>query len=573
VPHINFTEVTFKNFLSFGNTPTTIQLNRSPTTLVQGVSGSGKSTILEAVTFCLYGVPFRNISKKDMTNTVNLKDCETKVSFKIGTTDYVVVRGLKPSVFEIYIDGVLVDQSAHVRDYQSYLEETILNISYKTWVQVVVLGYANYSPFLWLKASDRRLFVDEILGTGIFQKMLVKSRELQSEIKNNITTTESTIVGLKTSIKGLKDNLITLQSQDESRVQLIKDQVESEKIRIAEINSDLTELASTAMTIASSMVNKSHITEELDNLRAALQKLSNRSNFLKTDIGFFNSNTSCPACAQSIDTDHASKLIEVREAELSSIDKQTSILNSNIEDMLGSLKELELIESNLSTLKQQAVSLKLSLDVHTKSLQSKEHDLRTVSTQGTEMVKDIAQRIVSLHDEVSALVEHKAALGEENRYIQVAQQFLKEDGIKSTIIKSYIPLLNDTINRYLDTMGFHMRFSLNEEFEETILARFRDSMSFGSLSQGEQSRIGLAITLAWRKVAMSRNAVSTNLIFFDEVIDSALSASDVESVMSLMKEVGEESNVWIISHKPDLISSYCRSVITIEKQGNFSRIV
>lgn len=570
---IIFKTISFKNFFSFGNTPTVIQLDKSKTTLIQGQSGSGKSTILEAITFCLFSKPFRDIKKKSAVNTVNGKDCVVECEFVIQDTKYKVIRGMKPDIFEIYINDVMVDQDAHNRDYQKYLEETILQFSYKTWVQVIALGFANYSPFLWLSSGERRQFVDEILGTGIFQKMLIKSNKQLQEIRNELSILEAKTIGLKTSISNSKTYLQTLQKQDESRVHSLKEQILEEQEQVSTIEDQISFEASRALAIASSITNKDGLNKQLLDAIRQISNIKDRQMFLERDIKFFETNDTCPACAQNISEEHSAKLISIRAEEHSQKGVEKEKLQNESEKIKRQIDEIEDNEQQIQRIKQSIENLKISLKHHKSILSQKEKDLSEISSQGKELISEVAASIVKMLEEQNEYSEQRSELNERVRYLQIAQQLLREDGIKSNIIKTYIPLLNNTINKYLDVMGFHMRFSLNEEFEETILARFRDDMSFGNLSQGEQSRINLAIILAWRNVAMSRNAVSTNLIFFDEVLDSALAASDVESVWMLIREISNDGNVLVISHKPDLLFSKVQSVITVEKSGNFSKIV
>lgn len=571
--NIIFESISFKNFFSFGNQPTTIKLNKSNTTLIQGQSGSGKSTILEAITFCLFGRPFRDIKKKTAVNTVNGKDCVVECTFTIQATSYKVVRGMKPDIFEIYINDEMVDQTAHNRDYQKYLEESILQFSYKTWVQVIALGFANYSPFLWLSSGERRQFVDEILGTGIFQKMLIKSNKQIQEIRNDLSIIDAKTIGLKTSISNSKSYLATLQKQDENRIHSLKDQIVEEREQISIIEETISMQAARALYLAEIIINKDDINKKLYELTRKINNIKDRQSFLERDIKFFETNDTCPACAQTISNDHSTNLISIREQEYKQKELERTSLYNESEKVKRQLDEIETTEQQIRQIRQSIENSKISLKHHNTLLEQKEIDLSNIASQGKELISEVASNIVKMLEEQNQYSEQRGELNEKVRYIQMAQQLLREDGIKSNIIKSYIPLLNNTINKYLDAMGFHMRFALNEEFEETILARFRDNMSFGNLSQGEQSRINLAIILAWRNVAMSRNSVSTNLIFFDEICDSALAASDVDSVMALLKNIGEDLNVFMISHKPDLLISHVRSVITVEKSGNFSKII
>lgn len=571
---INFQSITFKNFLSFGNTPTTILLNKSPTTLVQGQSGSGKSTILEAITFALYGVPFRNIKKPSLCNSVNNKECETRLKFSVGEKQYEVVRGIKPNIFEIYIDNVMVDQNAHMKDYQKYLEDCVLQITFKTWIQVVNMGYANFSPFLWLDPKSRRVFVDEILGTGVFQKMLVRVKDEQNIAKTRLSLLDVQITHLKTSIKTSKAYLASLQRHDDNKASTLKQQIEIERENISNIEHEISSTATIAMNIAQNISDKSSLVVQATCISDELKAKASRISLLQSDVLFFRENTKCPVCVQEIDANHAAHLIDQRMLETESISVVMSNLQLDLADLKSKIVSHTEASTELARLKQILNTAKASLVHRNDMLSTKVNELNDTTTQSSDMIRDVAANIVKDCEAVNRINEEKMQIHDRARYLQIMVQMLREDGIKASIIKSYIPLLNKTINRYLDVMGFNMRFSFDEEFNETILARFHDSMAYNNLSQGEQARINLAIVLSWREVAMSRNAISTNLICFDEVLDSTLAAADTEAVLSLIREISANgTNVFVISHRPEVLYNSFRSVITIAKDGNFSKIV
>jgi DNA repair exonuclease SbcCD ATPase subunit len=569
---LTFHRVTFKNFFSFGNTPTTVFLDKNQTTLITGVSGSGKSTILEAICYGLYGKAFRDINKNNVVNTVNNKDCLIEISFSQNGSNYTVRRGLKPGVFEIYCDGQFVNQNPNVRDYQKYLEENILKMNYSTFTQVVVLGYANYKPFMTLSAGARRSFVDEMLGTAVFRKMYDIAREEMTQCKNDASVLESSIAATVDSLKVLKDSLKKLRSKDKEREESLQSSIKDLEKLISSDESEVAEIQAKIDELTSSWSKKPDAKKqkEFTRIQAGIENAISK---LESEISFFDENSECPVCKQEIDAAHKDEIVlehrkEIEKKSAGSVQLQAEIekLEEYASQYLSHVEEVRKLEGVISRLNNEIFSFQHSIT-------EKQKEITNLVECDDSVTKSTAKKIVELSEKIETMKKQKAELNDRSYYYQLATALLKDDGIKASIIRQYIPMLNKLVNEYLDVMNFHMKFMLDENFEETILSRFRDTMSYQNLSQGEQSRISIALMLAWRKVAEMRNSVSASILFFDEILDASIASSDINQVFTLVEDIANlGTNVIIISHKPDGISDLVRSEIRVVKNGNFSKL-
>lgn len=567
---IHFTKLSFKNILSFGNTPTIIFLDRSPSTLIIGQSGHGKSTIIESLCFGLFGKPFRKITKKNLVNTVNNKDCLVEVEFKIEDLEYKVVRGIKPDVFEIYVNGELLNQDPTTRDYQDYLEKNILKMSYKTFTQIVVLGFANYTPFMMLSAGERRAMVDELLDTNIFSRMMEVLKVRLSTTKTEIGVLSSNIEAYETSLEVLRSNLTKLRESDNKQRESIEAEIEELNGHIEELSKIIEEKQSIVESLQDQIEDITTKESSVTTYRDLLTKIEHNKETVESGISFFEENDQCPTCNQSITEEYKTTALESRRNKVKEFTGAIDKLQGNISKILSEITASKETLKTVGKLEKEILIASSNVSNYQRSIQSKIKQL--ADHKPTDAVDDTKDQIKKLEDSVSECKDRKISLTEDRHYYEVAQTLLKDDGIKSLIIKEYVPIINQLVNMYLDSMQFTMRFVLDETFEEQILSRFRDELKFQSLSQGEQSRLSLAIMLAWRKLAELRNSVATNILFLDETLDAAINAADLESVVNLLGEVSKENNVFIISHKPDALYDKVHSVIEIEKHGNFSRI-
>lgn len=565
---IVFKTLKFKNLLSFGNTPTVIDLNRSPSTLIVGQSGHGKSTIIEALCFSLFGKPFRKITKKNLVNTINNKDCVTEVEFSIEDVTYKVVRGIKPDIFEIQVNGELLNQDPTVRDYQEYLEKNILKMSYKTFTQIVVLGYANYTPFMMLNASERRSMVDELLDTNIFSKMMEVLKIRMSTIKTELSVISSNIDAYTSSLEILKSNLSKIKESEDDKRSQIEKEIEELKINVSKLTDRAKEKRSEIEHLHNSLISDD-VESKLNTFRNLLSKIEHNKETVEKGIQFFTENSQCPTCNQDITNEHREDAILQRKYKLDELELGISKLTKNINDAVDTVNQNKQTLKTINNIERELVVLNSNISNYQTVIQQR---LNELSKKPNNVIEDTSLKINELESYIRIGNEKKAEFSEQRLYLEVAQTLLKDDGIKSLIIKEYIPIINQLVNMYLDSMNFHMRFVLDENFEEQILSRFRDELKFQSLSQGEQSRLSLAIMLAWRKLAELRNSVNVNILWLDETLDATINAADLESVVGLLNEVSKDNNIFVISHKPDQLADKIYSVIEIEKQGNFSRI-
>lgn len=564
--------IQFKNLLSFGNAETTIDLRKDRSTMVIGKSGNGKSTIVEAICFALYGMPFRKIPKGKLVNTVNNKDCRVALTLSTPEAGYRIVRGIKPDIFEIYRNGELVEQQAASRDYQKWLESNVLKMNMKTFVQIVILGYANHTPFMEMTASQRRTMVDEILGLDVFTKMGVLLNAKVKELKNDLVLAEREIELMKSSLVDLKSTVVKLHSQDKEKEKIILAEIE-------ELNKIIQHEQEDADKLNAAISEKLPLVSELSNLQSKLKsyesvisKLESNVERLRIESSFFETNTSCSTCKQPITDEHKKSIVtelKSKEEELLGALTKASAITREISE---SIREINRHSVEISALERQLYQKTTNITMALRDITSKQASIKTLQNSDSSLTAELSKKVL----ETVNLIQDKTSFREEliqSRYLyDVAQTLLKDDGIKAQIIKEYIPALNRMVNEYLDQMGFHLKFELNEEFDEKILSRFRDTLTFHCLSQGEQSRLNFALSLAWRRLAELRNSAKVNIIFLDEMLDKAISAADAASVWMLVDKLSTESNIWIISHQPDMLSQKVNRIFVVNKHGNFSHI-
>lgn len=570
---IRFKQVTFRNFLSFGERNTTIQLDKAKTTLISGDSGSGKSSmIVEAITFNLYGKSFRKIKKGDLVNTVNAKDLYTETEFEIGSSVYKIVRGIKPEIFEIFQDGVLVNQNPNIRDYQKYLEDNILRMSYKTWVSIVVLGFANHTPFMLLSSGERRQMVDEVLGVEAFQKMFDVARTKASETKNEINSIVNQIESIKESIKLQKKNFKAIQEQEQEKEKNLEEEINKLSGSVVSLTHENNSIDNQLDPMLTKIKERVVLSGKYSELTQLLSKLKYRKNQLAQTIQFFDENVSCPTCKQVIDEAYRDSIKEKENVSYLELVSGIKHLEERSADIKRIIDDLDSISNEIASLEvRKAVNLKSITHIQ-EEISKKQKELSKETHSDNSLAKQIAATIVDLSNKFQELNDTKAKLADELRHIIFCQGLLKEDGIKGKIINMYLPVLTKLVNDFLEAMGFHMRIQIDDNFNETIYARYRDKLSYTQLSQGEQSRVNLALILAWRSLASMRNSVEVSILILDELLDSAISAADAEVVMELVREINKDQNIFIISHQPEAVKAYADDSIYVSKKGNFSQI-
>ena len=570
---IKFKQIRWCNFLSTGQYPTKVDLCSSNTTLISGENGAGKSTLLDALTFALFGKPYRNINKPQLVNSVNEKGCRVELDFEVGTDTYLIHRGLEPAVFEIYKNGKLVDQDAKSKDYQRMFEEQILKMSYKAFCQVVILGSANYVPFMRLTAAERRAVVESILDINIFSTMNTLLKGKLSALKEELSIAEA---DMNVEREKVRLNLKYLENKGKDTT-LAADQCKTD---IQKCNEDESALIEIIEDLDKKIHQQHDLISDSDNVNKSIADLNTINRQLKTkmksisnEIDFYHKNDSCPTCTQTIDPIFKSNVVDVKTRKskeigeaISDIDESITKANERLTEINGVLSEIRGLETKRS---QASASLQATAS-NRKKLEARLTELENSKrAQGDADEKELAK----LQEGLRELEDTRKEMVDDQYYYGIASALLKDSGIKSRIIKHYIPVINQIINRYLNQMGLFVSFNLDEEFNETIKSRHRDIFTYSSFSEGEKRKIDLALLFAWRTIASLKNSLDTNLLIMDEVLDGSLDDASVESFLEILRGIGGGTNAFVISHKPkELLESKFTSHITFAKKGNFSRI-
>lgn len=568
---INFKKVRYKNLLSSGNTFTEIQLDTHQTTLILGENGSGKSTLLDALCFGLYGRGFRNLKKDLLINSINGRDLLVEIEFSIGTKQYKVIRGAKPNRFEMYLDDVLVNQDANVRDYQEHLEKQILKMSFRSFTQVAILGSANFVPFMQLKSKDRRNLVEDLLDISIFSTMQEVLRNKMSAHKNEITETGHDIKIMEERIHGLNEQLNVLRENRDSKISKYESTVEETQSNINNLMEKIDEKTQDVVAETTSIKDKDSKENQLTELLDLERQLEGARKKTIREIKFYDDNDNCPTCEQGIDEDHKKK--HVTEKELKKTELVTALVEiegkvSNCSNRLAEIREvqgrIEEVQKNIALLQTEVVSNQKYIT----KLQKEIEDLKTEATAGS----DAEDKILDAEDTLDILIQKKEKQSETSHYYDIAQMLLRDQGVKQKIIKQYVPIMNKLINKYLAQLEFYVGFEIDESFEETIKSRFRDVFKYDNFSQGEKMRIDLSLLFTWRAIARMKNSVNTNLLILDEVFDSSLDTAGTDDFLKLLNTLTERTNAFIISHKGDALHDKFNQVLRFEKYKNFSRV-
>ncbi len=568
---ITFKQVRWKNFLSTGNTFTEIELDRNSTTLIIGENGAGKSTILDALCFGLFGKGFRSISKPLLVNSVNGSGTLVEVEFEIGSKRFRVRRGIKPNVFEIYVDGKMYNQDANARDYQKHLEQQILKLNYRSFTQVVILGSSTFIPFMQLRARYRREVVEEILDIQIFSLMNVLLKGEMKTLIEHIREIEYE--------KSLCEEKIELQKQyigelKKNKNKTLKEKVEllagnEEEIFMRQGESDL--LTKENDKLIESIADKTKLDKKLSKLNDIKSTLTEKHKSHSTMIGFFETNDDCPTCEQHIDEKFKDIMINSKQMKASEL---MDGLNSLEEELVSTKDRLIDIKEIAKSVRENEVQIarnKSSVDQLEKFNKNVQHEMDELSQEGGVTKKD-NDKLVSYEKDLVGVDASRSKLKEEMIYSEATRNMLQDTGIKTKIIKQYLPIMNRLINTYLTSMEFYVNFTLNENFEETIKSRYRDEFTYASFSEGEKMRIDLALLFTWRAIAKMKNSTNTNLLILDEIFDSSLDATGTDEFLKILNTL-EGENVFVISHKQDMLVDKFNSTIRFEKQKNFSHIM
>ena len=565
---IIFEKVRWKNFLSTGNTFTEVDLTANKTNLIIGTNGAGKSTILDALTFSLFGKPFRKVNKPMLVNSVNEKDCMVEIEFKIGPNEFVVKRGIKPGKFEIWQNGAMLDQSSNAADYQKQLEQNILKMNYKSFTQIVVLGSSTFVPFMRLPLAQRREIIEDILDIQIFSvmntalkdKMKVSTEEMR-DADYSVDMAEQKIFMQRQLIEQLSTRDEEIIKEKQAYIDQLLGEEEICQASVSQLNEESEKLYEDLKTLSSA--NKKLIT--LNNLKG---KLTNKCASYKKQHEFFEENDTCPTCSQSISK-------EVKEHKAGVIRSQVKELVLAIEELrCNILDEQERSEQHLAKsqemnqLQQKIAGHNATVTRITKNVRQLMSDVETLQNSKDDNSEEY-EKLKYLEKEHEDLKKQVAAVKKERTTLLAAGQLLKDNGIKTRIIKRYLPVMNKLINQYLQNMDFYINFALNENFEETIKSRFRDIFSYESFSEGEKARIDIALLLTWRSVAKLKNSVDTNILILDEIFDGSLDQNGTGELGWILRNFDDNTNVFVISHKESLEGKFDRTLTAI-KEKNFS---
>ncbi len=567
---IKFKTVRWANFLSTGSQFTEVNLDRSTTTLIVGENGAGKSTILDAICFALFNKPFRNINKPQLINAINQKQMVVEVEFSIGTKAYKIVRGAKPTIFEIHLNGEILNQDAAARDYQKYLEENVLKLNYKSFTQIVILGSASFTPFMQLPTSHRREVIEDLLDIKIFSTMNDVLKEKYGSVKSKIQLLDNEIEVGKAKVRVQQDYIKTLEEDKQKKVEDVQKRILEANTEISQLSSNVEDERKQESDLKSSISDAAEKRNARQEMGSLLRKLSERIKTQEKSIEFYNDHDVCPTCSQSLDDTFKSTAKETHTHKIEEIEGAIQSLSNQLQAVSDRLEEIDAVEDKISQHKNNIITLNTKIIANQQYIQKLNAELDTESTERGNIDEEKAA-LKFLAKEVVECSNQKTILVEERHYLDIAGLLLKDSGIKTKVIKQYLPVINKLVNKFLQAMDFFVSFELDESFNETIKSRHRDEFTYASFSEGEKAKIDLALLFAWRTIARMKNSASTNLLLLDEVFDGSLDINGTDYVMTILNTLGDESNVFIISHKDALFDKF-RSVIRFEKHQNFSRI-
>lgn len=570
---IIFKSLEYKNFRSAGNEITRIDFLKSPSTLIIGKNGSAKSTIIWALYFCLYGKTYdSSVNKPQLLNRLTNKNLTTEVEFSIGQKEYRVIRGIKPNIFEIYENGNLIPQPSDIKDYQNLLEKDILRKDSKSFLQIEILGKTDYKPFMKLPAGDRRKFVEDLLDIQVFSTMNVILKDKIDKAKLALSSIEKNISIVDVKIEAELKNINNIKENNDNIIEGKRKQIDDTNRLIESIDSDYKKLNSQLIELKGSLDQYKDLNTNISNLNTYKTKFNLKKQAMDKEVKFFEENDNCPTCKQTISTEFKTTIVDFNKSKNKEYDEALDKIKVKLDGYLKNLEDFNTINNSINEINNKIYGLsndKRNKLEYIKSLNNEINSINNSTIQSSVNNSDIEE----LRKELENLKNEKYYKLDDINIMNTASLLLKDSGIKTNIIRQYIPIINQSINKYLECLDLYINFELDEVFNETIKSSGMDILTYGCFSEGEKQKIDLALTFAWRDIAKRRNSGSSNLLIMDEVLDGSLDADSSIDLLQILDTFNSDTNIFVISHRPDLYYDKFRSIITFKKVKNFSKIV
>ena len=569
---IKFEYVRWRNFLSTGNVFTEIDICKSPTTLVVGSNGSGKSTFIDALCFALFGKPFRKIKIGQLVNSINQKDALVEVEFSIGASHYKIRRGLKPAIFEIYQNNVLVNQDAATKDYQEFLEKQILKLNYKSFTQIVVLGSSSFVPFMQLPAPQRREIIEDLLDIQIFSRMndILKGELLQ--VGQDYKDAESTLSVVRQKIDLQEDYLERLDEQRKKSTQDINERIVKAKNSILQWQEEITQRMDGIRDLRGTIEDEGRTDKRYQKFTSIQDQMKRNATKVASDIAFYNDNDECNTCKQSIDETFKNNIVSERKSKLTELEQAQVQLKAELETTRQRMSEITAVHEKMQELQNEVNDRNVRIQTSNRSIDEWNTEIQTASAT-LEDADEHVSKLAEYRTEERTVSDTKNALNDERYYAEISANLLKDTGIKTKIINQYLPVINHYVNHFLQALDFFVQFNLDGSFKETIKSRYRDDFSYASFSEGEKLRIDLSLLFTWRIIAKMKNSTNTNLLVLDEVFDSSLDANGTEEFLKILNTMDKGINAFVISHKGDTLYDKFTNVLRFDKPNNYSKLI